>query len=211
MYIKEECVSTQVIEKSKFITYLEYCENEEEYKEYLKLLKKKHYDATHVCSAFVGKNTRRSSDDGEPSGTAGVPMLSCLDKKGMENTAVFVVRYFGGIKLGAGGLIRAYSSSVSKAIEEADTVEDSVFGNFVFKENIFVVVQRQVFHRKGQAVGLNAAYKEDNCRGQQNREGDVSQAEKQQRITQATQFELHRTEAFAADNLIMAVAENFLL
>lgn len=130
MYIKEECVSTQVIEKSKFITYLEYCENEEEYKEYLKLLKKKHYDATHVCSAFVGKNTRRSSDDGEPSGTAGVPMLSCLDKKGMENTAVFVVRYFGGIKLGAGGLIRAYSSSVSKAIEEADTVEDKVYNQY---------------------------------------------------------------------------------
>ena len=130
MYIKEECISTQVIEKSKFITYLEYCENEEEYKEYLKLLKKKHYDATHVCSAFIGKNTRRSSDDGEPSGTAGVPMLSCLDKRGMENTAVFVVRYFGGIKLGAGGLIRAYSSSVSKAIDEADTVEDKIYNQY---------------------------------------------------------------------------------
>ena len=130
MYIKEESISTQVIEKSRFITYLEYCKNEEEYKEYLKLLKKKHYDATHVCSAFIGKNTRRSSDDGEPSGTAGVPMLSCLDKRGMENTAVFVVRYFGGIKLGAGGLIRAYSSSVSKAIDEADTVEDKIYNQY---------------------------------------------------------------------------------
>ena len=88
MYIKEECTNTIVIEKSRFITYLEYCENEEQYKEYLKTIKKKHYDATHVCSAFLGKDTRRSSDDGEPSGTAGVPMLSCLDKHGMENTWV---------------------------------------------------------------------------------------------------------------------------
>lgn len=135
MYIKEECTNTIVIEKSKFITYLEYCENEEQYKEYLKTIKKKHYDATHVCSAFLGKDTRRSSDDGEPSGTAGVPMLSCLDKHGMENTAAFVVRYFGGIKLGAGGLIRAYSSSVSEAIKQADLVEDRMFNQYTITLN----------------------------------------------------------------------------
>ena len=135
MYIKEECTNTIVIEKSRFITYLEYCENEEQYKEYLKTIKKKHYDATHVCSAFLGKDTRRSSDDGEPSGTAGVPMLSCLDKHGMENTAAFVVRYFGGIKLGAGGLIRAYSSSVSEAIKQADLVEDRMFNQYTIALN----------------------------------------------------------------------------
>ena len=135
MYIKEECTNTIVIEKSRFITYLEYCENEEQYKEYLKTIKKKHYDATHVCSAFLGKDTRRSSDDGEPSGTAGVPMLSCLDKHGMENTAAFVVRYFGGIKLGAGGLIRAYSSSVSEAIKQADLVEDRIFNQYIITLN----------------------------------------------------------------------------
>ena len=135
MYIKEECTNTIVIEKSRFITYLEYCENEEQYKEYLKTIKKKHYDATHVCSAFLGKDTRRSSDDGEPSGTAGVPMLSCLDKHGMENTAAFVVRYFGGIKLGAGGLIRAYSSSVSEAIKQADLVEDRIFNQYTINLN----------------------------------------------------------------------------
>ena len=135
MYIKEECANTIVIEKSRFITYLEYCENEEQYKEYLKTIKKKHYDATHVCSAFLGKDTRRSSDDGEPSGTAGVPMLSCLDKHGMENTAAFVVRYFGGIKLGAGGLIRAYSSSVSEAIKQADLVEDRIFNQYTITLN----------------------------------------------------------------------------
>ena len=135
MYIKEECTNTIVIEKSRFITYLENCENEEQYKEYLKTIKKKHYDATHVCSAFLGKDTRRSSDDGEPSGTAGVPMLSCLDKHGMENTAAFVVRYFGGIKLGAGGLIRAYSSSVSEAIKQADLVEDRIFNQYTITLN----------------------------------------------------------------------------
>ena len=135
MYIKEECTNTIVIEKSRLITYLEYCENEEQYKEYLKTIKKKHYDATHVCSAFLGKDTRRSSDDGEPSGTAGVPMLSCLDKHGMENTAAFVVRYFGGIKLGAGGLIRAYSSSVSEAIKQADLVEDRIFNQYTITLN----------------------------------------------------------------------------
>ena len=135
MYIKEECTNTIVIEKSRFITYLEYCENEEQYKEYLKTIKKKHYNATHVCSAFLGKDTRRSSDDGEPSGTAGVPMLSCLDKHGMENTAAFVVRYFGGIKLGAGGLIRAYSSSVSEAIKQADLVEDRIFNQYTITLN----------------------------------------------------------------------------
>ena len=135
MYIKEECTNTIVIEKSRFITYLEYCENEEQYKEYLKTINKKHYDATHVCSAFLGKDTRRSSDDGEPSGTAGVPMLSCLDKHGMENTAAFVVRYFGGIKLGAGGLIRAYSSSVSEAIKQADLVEDRIFNQYTITLN----------------------------------------------------------------------------
>ena len=135
MYIKEECTNTIVIEKSRFITYLEYCENEEQYKEYLKTIKKKHYDATHVCSAFLGKDTRRSSDDGEPSGTAGVPMLSCLDKHSMENTAAFVVRYFGGIKLGAGGLIRAYSSSVSEAIKQADLVEDRMFNQYTITLN----------------------------------------------------------------------------
>ena len=135
MYIKEECTNTIVIEKSRFITYLEYCENEEQYKEYLKTIKKKHYDATHVCSAFLGKDTRRSSDDGEPSGTAGVPMLACLDKHGMENTATFVVRYFGGIKLGAGGLIRAYSSSVSEAIKQADLVEDRIFNQYTITLN----------------------------------------------------------------------------
>lgn len=124
MYIKEEVNNTIIIEKSKFITYLRPCFNEEEYKTFLKEIKKKHYDATHVCSAFISENVKRSSDDGEPSGTAGVPILSSLEKAGLTNTCALVVRYFGGVKLGAGGLVRAYSSSVSDAIKCAKLVED---------------------------------------------------------------------------------------
>ena len=107
MYPKEESTYTQTIEKSKFIAYLKPCFSEDEYKEYLKTIKKKHYDASHVCSAFLSDSIERSNDDGEPSGTAGVPMMNALKKNGINNAVALVVRYFGGIKLGAGGLIRA--------------------------------------------------------------------------------------------------------
>ena len=97
---------------------------EEEYRAFLAETRKKHYDATHVCSAFKSGSIRRSSDDGEPGGTAGVPILNALEKNGMDETCALVVRYFGGIKLGAGGLIRAYGNVVSEAIREAVLVED---------------------------------------------------------------------------------------
>lgn len=124
MYIKEEVSNTLIIEKSRFVTYLKPVFNEEEYKEYLKEIKKRHYDATHVCLALMLNNIKRSSDDGEPAGTAGNPMLNVLEKQGLNNTCALVVRYFGGTKLGAGGLIRAYSNSVSEALKKATLVED---------------------------------------------------------------------------------------
>ncbi len=130
MYVKQETINTIVIEKSKFITYLKPVKSEEEYKEYLKEIKKKHYDATHVCSALSLKDIKRSSDDGEPSGTAGVPMLNVLTKKGIENTCALTVRYFGGIKLGAGGLIRAYGSSVSEALDKATLLIDEIYNKY---------------------------------------------------------------------------------
>lgn len=124
MYIKEEIDNTIVIEKSRFIAYLKPIFNEDDYKEYLKEIRKKHYDATHVCSGLICGNIKRSSDDGEPSGTAGVPILNVLEKKGLNNTCALVVRYFGGIKLGAGGLIRAYGNAVSEALAKGILVED---------------------------------------------------------------------------------------
>ena len=133
MYPKEESTYTQTIEKSKFITYLKPCFSEDEYKEYLKTIKKKHYDASHVCSAFLSNSIERSNDDGEPSGTAGVPMMNALKKNGINNAVALVVRYFGGIKLGAGGLIRAYGSSVSECIKISHFVDDINYNKYELK------------------------------------------------------------------------------
>ena len=130
MYVKQETVNTIVIEKSRFITYLKPVKDEQDFKDYLKEIKKKHYDATHVCSALIIGDIKRSSDDGEPSGTAGSPILNVLVKNNLNNTCALVVRYFGGIKLGAGGLIRAYSSSVSTALQQADKVVDVIFHQY---------------------------------------------------------------------------------
>ena len=114
------------IKKSKFICHLFRIENEEQAKEYIAKIKKEHYKSNHNCSAYMlGENfeIQRSSDDGEPSGTAGVPMLEVLKKNQLQNTLAIVTRYFGGIKLGAGGLIRAYSTSVSEALKEIGIVQ----------------------------------------------------------------------------------------
>ena len=124
MYLKEETINTIIIEKSRFICYMKHVKTEEEYKEYLSSIRKKHHDATHVCSAFVCHNIQRSNDDGEPSGTAGAPILNVLNKNGLDEMCALVVRYFGGIKLGAGGLIRAYGNAVSECLKQAILVED---------------------------------------------------------------------------------------
>ena len=124
MYLKSEATNTIIIERSRFITYMKRVKSEEEYRNYLAKIRKKHHDATHVCSAMICKNIRRSSDDGEPSGTAGAPILGVLDKKGLDEACAVVVRYFGGIKLGAGGLISAYSSSVSECVKNAILIEE---------------------------------------------------------------------------------------
>ena len=108
--------------KSKFYGYVLACESEEEIKETLELLKKEHKKATHVCYAYRLKTPfcEKAVDDGEPSGTAGRPILNVLQKKDIQNICVFVVRYFGGIKLGAGGLVRAYTKTTSMAVNDYD-------------------------------------------------------------------------------------------
>lgn len=114
------------IKKSKFICHLFRIDNEEQAREYINQIKKEHYKANHNCSAYLlGENfeIQRSSDDGEPSGTAGVPILEVLKKNELQNTLAVVTRYFGGIKLGAGGLIRAYSTSVSEALDKIGIAE----------------------------------------------------------------------------------------
>ncbi|USK69988.1 YigZ family protein [Peribacillus asahii] len=115
-----------VIEKSRFIAHVARTETEEEAQTFIAEIKKKHKDATHNCSAYlIGERNeiQKALDDGEPSGTAGVPILEVLKKKNLKDTTVVVTRYFGGIKLGAGGLIRAYSKSTSEGIEATGIVE----------------------------------------------------------------------------------------
>ncbi|MFR4384175.1 MAG: IMPACT family protein [Phascolarctobacterium sp.] len=113
-----------VIEKSRFICSLKKVKSEEEAQEFIKAVKKEFWDATHNCSAYlVDDLAQRSSDDGEPSGTAGIPMLEVLRKNNLTGTLLVVTRYFGGIKLGAGGLVRAYSGSVAGAVKECGLAE----------------------------------------------------------------------------------------
>lgn len=115
----------KVIERSRFITNVFYVENEETARVLLEKVRKKYSDATHNCYAYVtdfGKSTK-SSDDGEPSGTAGVPILEVLKNKKLINVLVVVTRYFGGIKLGAGGLVRAYSGSARDGVISANIKE----------------------------------------------------------------------------------------
>lgn len=125
--IKENVLAEIVEKKSKFIANLIYVDNTKDAENVIKEIKKKHFDARHNCIAYrIVENEKiveRSSDDGEPSGTAGAPMLTILQKNNLANVLVVVTRYFGGILLGTGGLVRAYSESTIKAIEEADKVE----------------------------------------------------------------------------------------
>ncbi len=115
--------SEKIIEKSRFLTYSTHIESEEEARAFIAGIRAKHPFATHCCFAFVADkigNLQRFSDDGEPQGTAGVPILDVLKNKKLTETAVAVVRYFGGVKLGAGGLVRAYSSCASENLLNAD-------------------------------------------------------------------------------------------
>lgn len=122
-----------VIEKSRFICTLKKVQNETEAQEFIKNTKKEFWDATHNCSAYVvDELAQRSSDDGEPSGTAGIPMLEVLRKNHLVQTAAVVTRYFGGIKLGAGGLVRAYTNSVAEAVRASGIAEIILFGRYSF-------------------------------------------------------------------------------
>ncbi|PYF07602.1 YigZ family protein [Ureibacillus chungkukjangi] len=115
-----------VISKSRFIAYVNRAETEEEAIAFIESIKKLNSGATHNCSCYmIGEHDQiqKANDDGEPSGTAGVPMLEVLKKQGLKDTVVVVTRYFGGIKLGGGGLIRAYGKATTEGIDAAQVVE----------------------------------------------------------------------------------------
>ena len=124
--IKEDGQVQEEIKKSRFICHAKRVYSEAEARDFITAIKKEHYKATHNCSAFIiGERSeiKRTNDDGEPSGTAGVPMLGVLENHNLTNVCVVVTRYFGGIKLGAGGLIRAYAGSVALAVKEIGIIE----------------------------------------------------------------------------------------
>ena len=124
--IRQDGQAQEEIKKSRFICHAKRVYSEEEARDFIAAIKKENYKATHNCSAFiVGEKSeiKRTSDDGEPSGTAGVPMLGVMENHQLTNVCFVVTRYFGGIKLGAGGLIRAYAGSVALAIKEIGLIE----------------------------------------------------------------------------------------
>ncbi|GAE33020.1 YigZ family protein [Halalkalibacter akibai] len=115
-----------IVQKSRFIAFCARVETEEAAQAFIEKIKKEHWNANHNCSAYlIGERDeiQKANDDGEPSGTAGVPMLEVLKKRGLKDTVVVVTRYFGGIKLGAGGLIRAYGSAVSEGLNAVGVVQ----------------------------------------------------------------------------------------
>lgn len=124
--ILENGIFEMEIKKSRFICHLKRVETEEEAQTFIDEIKKEHWKATHNCSAYtIGMNDdiQKANDDGEPSGTAGVPMLEIFLKRELKNIAAVVTRYYGGVKLGAGGLIRAYGGSVNEGINAIGVVE----------------------------------------------------------------------------------------
>lgn len=120
--IKENITNEIIINKSRFITTLIKINNIDEIKNKLTEIQKTYKDATHYCYAYIINNKEKCSDNGEPSGTAGLPILNVLKQNNLTNILCIVIRYFGGIKLGAGGLIRAYSTSTSEALSKTKIV-----------------------------------------------------------------------------------------
>ena len=120
--VEKEAHAEQVIERSRFIAHIRPCTGREEAEEYIRSIKARYKDATHNVPCFIVGEKQElmwASDDGEPAGTSGAPMMQMLSREGLTNLVCVVTRYFGGIKLGTGGLVRAYTSSARMALDAA--------------------------------------------------------------------------------------------
>ncbi|MBF0579276.1 YigZ family protein [Erysipelotrichaceae bacterium RD49] len=158
MYLKEEVVVRQEIKKSKFICVLSRIRSVEELKAFITRLKKEYPQASHYCSALKAGGLTHSSDDGEPSGTAGRPMLDVLlGSKGDEIGAV-VIRYFGGTLLGKGGLVRAYSSSTALALENAKWILPRTLGFYQLEADYRISGKVESVLRSLNVEELNVTY-----------------------------------------------------
>ncbi len=134
--VEKEAHAEEVIEKSRFIAHIHRADSREEAEGYIAAIRKEYKDATHNVPAFVigeKQDLQWASDDGEPSGTSGAPMLQMLVKEGLTNVVVVITRYFGGIKLGTGGLVRAYTGVLRKALDEAGRYEERDYRSIRFR------------------------------------------------------------------------------
>ena len=152
------------IQKSKFITHLRHVDSEEEARAFIQTMKKKYFDARHNCSAYVlGENAdkQKSNDDGEPGGTGGNPILEVIKKNDLTNVVVVVTRYFGGIKLGAGGLIRAYSHAAVLGIEAATILAMTPFIKLDASVSYDLLATVEHWMRQNEIRSLEADYAEN--------------------------------------------------
>lgn len=124
MYIKENVINEIIINKSKFITYLYKIKDSDEVSFYIKEMDKKYKDATHICYSYIIDNYSKSHNASEPIGAAGIPMLNILKQNKLNHILAITIRYFGGIKLGYGGLIRAYSNSIKEALKKTNIINE---------------------------------------------------------------------------------------
>lgn len=141
------------INKSKFLAHVQHVESEDAAREFLQTIRKKYFDATHNCSAWIlGErgDKQKSNDDGEPGGTAGNPILETIKKNELTNCVVVVTRYFGGIKLGAGGLIRAYSHTAALGLNAAVIVQMTAFKKFslTLEYNFLATIENYLRNKK---------------------------------------------------------------
>ena len=160
--IDKEYYSEYLIQKSKFISYAIPVFDEDKCKEILASLRDKYNDATHVCFAYILSNPRveKCSDDGEPVGTAGKPIIELIKKKKLENVLVVVVRYFGGIKLGAGGLVRAYTHSASLSLTDVKVIEFKEYVKYLVRAPHEVASKLQLAIEKSNGKILKIAYED---------------------------------------------------
>lgn len=161
--IKEENVQAEIVEKkSKFIANVFYIETSKEAEEIINKINKKYYDARHNCYAYSVQNPneiiKRFSDDGEPSGTAGAPMLNIIEKNNISNILVIVTRYFGGIMLGTGGLVRAYSEATIKALEKVTYVKEECGMELSITINYSDFENLKYFCKKNNIYIINTQY-----------------------------------------------------
>lgn len=150
------------VNKSKFMAHVKHVETEESAREFILMIRKKYFDATHNCSAWIlGErgDKQKSNDDGEPGGTAGNPILETIKKNELTNCAIVVTRYFGGIKLGAGGLIRAYSHTAALGLSNSKIVQMTAFRrlSLTLEYNFLATIENYLRNKKIRMVGTDYA------------------------------------------------------